>query len=85
MSKSEERFRLKVSQSHNPLSNLKLTGLDKLLIREGFACILSGNRAFESPLPNKPCGILVQRQIFRWPTAVAQDGSESVSTFFYVV
>jgi len=84
MSKSEERFRLKVSQSHYPLSNLKLTGLDKLLIREGFACFLSGNRAF-FPLSNKPRGVLVQRQILRWPTAVAQDGSESVSTFFYVV
>ncbi|KIM47466.1 hypothetical protein M413DRAFT_439125 [Hebeloma cylindrosporum] len=61
MSKSERRFRL------------------KLLIRQGFTCFLSGYGEL-SPLAMDalyPPRMVVQRQIFRWPTAIAEDGSES--------
>ena len=59
---------------------------DKLLIRQGFACFISGYGDFHPSSLNAthPRGFLTQRQIFRWPTAVAEDGSESVGTCFYV-
>ncbi|KIM44065.1 hypothetical protein M413DRAFT_443125 [Hebeloma cylindrosporum] len=48
----------------------------KLVIRQAFECFISGY--------GSPClfsldsrGLLIPRQIFRWPTGIAEDGSES--------